>query len=109
MWMFARGGGSGDKVLAARKEQGQVLIVILCAKQLPHADWLLDVQRVNAQPPTKNCVVIYIMVSYAGRCMLDNVPWTLLTSLAHHVCPAATFPSCPVPRELKIAMMPKLP
>lgn len=53
MWMFARGGGSGDKVLAARKEQGQVLIVILCAKQLPHADWLLDVQRVNAQPPAK--------------------------------------------------------
>ena len=41
MWMFARGGGSGDKVLAARKEQGQVLVVILCAKQLPHADWLI--------------------------------------------------------------------
>lgn len=63
---------SGEKVLAAREEQGRVLFVVIllrCTKQLPHADWLNDAQRVNVKPAVVN-LVFYIMVSYAVRCML---------------------------------------
>lgn len=80
---------SGEKVLAAREEQGRVLIVIPydALSKLPHADWLNHAQRVNVKAAARKSfsLSIYIMVSCAVRCML----------MIYHILPSSLFnPLC---------------